>query len=454
MTGEQAVNDLFGAAPAALDALHLSLLGEALLYDRSNADRIAGIAKVRKGTTGDSAGRVPNSIALFDRSGENPWIPLALAWEVQWQPDRDSGATNPASANAVTNRWSIGEDGELSAGAGTTDVRGAYRICGQTLLLSGALAKLRDHLKGAVETASLASELANQSAAVQSFAGLNAALIRRRLGTLLPALDWSGYSTGKGLRVDAIHKELAADETALRFAPERREEFPPFQPVRAGNLKIVRLSIIDAFGQTFRLKMSDTPAANFKLRTAHSCRGEADEEIVLRPRLLQPARLGLDWVDPICGWIVPNHIDQSFTLHDADGQALGLFQKRMEQRAGTDDLAAFYCAAVPGGSTTADRIQDPHLRAFRTWALGLDPDAGAMLFSLISEQIDAADRRAPEADGLLSIVIGRPLRARPRLSASRACGTADARAGRARHPRAGTCAGPFALAIGGQQTMG
>jgi hypothetical protein len=419
VTGEQVVQAVFGATPVTLNSLHLSLLSEALLLDPDNSERIAGLAKVPKGTggfgerefwkTGKFAGRLPDSISQFDRSGENPWIPLMLSWEVQWHSDKDSGAANPAPAEAICKRWSIGEDAELRPGAAGVAPGGDYRIRGQTLLLSGAVAALRDRLKEAAETAPLASELTNRDAAVQSLSGFNAALVKRQSAVLLPALDWSRYSKGEGLYIDPIQKELALDEAALRFAPECRKGFPAFQPVRVGDLKFLRLSIIDAFGQTIQLMTPDTRAADFKLRAAHSCRGGADEEIVLRPRLLQPARLQFDWADPICGWIVPNHLDQSFTVHDAEGRAVGLLQKRMEQRAGTADRAAFYWASAPGAETKGpDTIPDQHLRAFCAWALDLNPDAGAMLFSLINEQIDVADQRIPEADALLSIVIGRP----------------------------------------------
>jgi hypothetical protein len=419
VTGEQVMQAVLGAAPATLDSLHLSLLSEALLLDPDNAERIAGLAKVPKGTggfgerefwqTGKFAGGLPDWISQFDRSGENPWIPLMLAWEVQWHPDKDSGVANPVPADAIRNRWSIGEDAELRPSAAGIEPGGDYRSRGQTLLLSGAVAALRDHLKEAAATAPLVSELTNQNVAVQSLNGFNAALVKRQSAVLLPALDWNRYSKREGLYIDPIQKELAPDEAALPFAPECREEFPPFQPVRVGNLKLLRLSIIDAFGQTIQLKTPDASPADFKLRAAHSCRGAADGEIVLQPRLLQPARLQFDWADPLCGWIVPNHLDQSFTVHDAEGRAVGLLQKRMEQLVGTADRAAFYWASAPGAETkNPDTIPDPHLRAFCAWALGLNPDAGAMLFSLINEQIDVADQRIPETDALLSIVIGRP----------------------------------------------
>ena len=118
----------------------------------------------------------------------------------------------------------------------------------------------------------------------------------------------------------------------------------------------------------------------------------------------------MDWGEPICGWIVANHLDQSLTVHAADGMAIGILQRRLNQRAGTSDSAAFYWAGVPGsGSETPDAIIDRDMRAFCKWVLGLGPDSGAMLFSLIGEQIDASDQRTLDEDPLLSIVIGHPL---------------------------------------------
>ncbi|MCO4090635.1 MAG: hypothetical protein HEQ34_01605 [Sphingorhabdus sp.] len=61
--------------------------------------------------------------------------------------------------------------------------------------------------------------------------------------------------------------------------------------------------------------------------------------IQLPPVLLQPARLDFDMVsanddqlifgpanpdaDPICGWVLPNHLDSALSVYDADGAALG-----------------------------------------------------------------------------------------------------------------------------------
>jgi hypothetical protein len=118
----------------------------------------------------------------------------------------------------------------------------------------------------------------------------------------------------------------------------------------------------------------------------------------------------MDWGEPICGWIDSNHLDQSLTVHGADGKAIGILQKRLSQRAATSDRAAFYWGSVPGGGPeTPAGITDPDMRAFCEWILSLDPDSGAMLFSLIGEQIDASDQRTPDEDPLLSIVIGHPL---------------------------------------------
>lgn len=410
VSGEELVRDMLGATPAAVDGLHLLLFREALLLDRDNAGQIARLAGAPNAEAGLRAddfwntpsnlqGRPPDPISQFDHPGTNPWIPMMLVWEVEWRPEREAAdAQNPLPPDAVSKNWTVGDDAELQRNAKPAELgrEKELRITGQSLLLSGAAAALRDRL---TEAHGLQPDLANRPMAVQSLGGFNQALVMRRLAALLPAFNWRRWITEKILYLDPIQADLASGETPLRLAPRPG----PFLPLRAGQLKIARLNVVDAFGQTIQLTVD-------KIGVACSCRGASDSDIRLRPRMIQPARLQLDWADTICGWIVPNHLDLSLTLHGADGRALMILQKKLKQTAGTPDRAAFYWAEVPGtASSGPDGIADADLRAFCEWVLGLDPDEGAMLFSLIGEQIDAADQRTPEAEPLLSVLVGHPL---------------------------------------------
>jgi hypothetical protein len=131
------------------------------------------------------------------------------------------------------------------------------------------------------------------------------------------------------------------------------------------------------------------------LRRASSCvvgstAAAHDAKFVeLRPRFVQPMRLRFDWEDasghpeenggPVCGWVLPNHLEKSLTIYSASGKPLGVLQKKLGLKSGSS-APAFYWLDVPG--VAPETIDNPHLRYFRDWVLGLIPDRRRHLFRL------------------------------------------------------------------------
>lgn len=129
-------------------------------------------------------------------------------------------------------------------------------------------------------------------------------------------------------------------------------------PTRAGLVKITRMEIIDVYGQVRRIdpegltleKDGELPQINVGL----SVQNQADDPglLVLRPRLPHPARLDfrllannddslsatsgdsqsdeLEAHSPICGFLLPDHIEWAMEVFDAQGEACG--QLRVARR--------------------------------------------------------------------------------------------------------------------------
>ena len=245
---EQLVNDVLGATPGSVDGLHLSLLGEALLLDRDNAERIARLGRAPNfvstlredqfwGTEGNLVGKLPDTISQFVHSGINPWVPLMLVWEVEWRPERqaaDTPTSTTLAPEAVCKHWALGDDGLLQRKAkpADADLGNVHRIRGQSLLLSGAAATLRDRL-AVNKSLDLLRDLNNRPMTVQSLAGFNQALLARRLAMLLPPLDWKYWADEVKFRFDTILNDLGNDGAPLRLSPASG----PFLPLRAGRLQ-------------------------------------------------------------------------------------------------------------------------------------------------------------------------------------------------------------------------
>ncbi|MCB0640106.1 MAG: hypothetical protein KDC44_00635, partial [Phaeodactylibacter sp.] len=121
-----------------------------------------------------------------------------------------------------------------------------------------------------------------------------------------------------------------------------------FLPFRAGIMELQELQIVDAFGRYFQIgdpasgsPVQDQLIVASSLQPAATC---AEKNIYLAPRFVQPARLDFSWLSaagvsnpatgfveqtgqptasPICGWMLPNHLENSLVLYDAQGNPLG-----------------------------------------------------------------------------------------------------------------------------------
>ena len=105
-------------------------------------------------------------------------------------------------------------------------------------------------------------------------------------------------------------------------------------------LRIRALRVVDTFGRVQNLTLKD-----HKVMATQTMTTPANPHLVfLPPRLVQPARLNFRWLaadgrdalsgnepemnahpetTPVCGWFLPNNLDNSLMVYDNTGQALG-----------------------------------------------------------------------------------------------------------------------------------
>ena len=467
VTGEQLITELF-AQPEKLplpSGIHRSLLLEALLLDEGNAATIARLAsqkneeeltntvkalqdpestaKRAKDDPNALTGRLPDQSFPIKWEG-NPWIPLFLVWQVSWQSDYPSpGKDKPLPQDLLTSRWTLGDNarGDLilkNKGPYLGGSLGEATYQGYAILTPSAANNLAERLeklnKSLNKSHPLVDVLKNQRVLAQSLDGFNDALLLQQPGIQLPPLDFQKWydSRGKSYEIDsilaAINDGFDKDERRDTFRTAPRLAGEPFLPIRTGRLKIALLSIVDAFGQTLKLPIGrinesapdDWPAR--MLCRASSCNVDStaaapDAEFVeLRPRFAQSMRLRFEWENasgkpeencgPVCGWLLPNHLEKSLTIYSASGKLLGALQKKLGLQSGSS-APAFYWVDAPGATSVT--IQNPHLYYFREWVLGLIPDDGATFSACIDQVMASADERVPETDPGVSVLVGRPL---------------------------------------------
>ncbi|MBK9711339.1 MAG: hypothetical protein IPO81_08420 [Kouleothrix sp.] len=182
-----------------------------------------------------------------------------------------------------------------------------------------------------------------------------------------------------------------------------------FNPLRSGALKLLRLRLVDTFGQARDLDCGNV------VTTEQMTVPASPYLVALPPRIAQPARLNFRWLSasagaqemndhpattPICGWILPNNLDDTLMIYDAAGRALGSISPLRGWLAAPGDMAPIDAAA----------IGNPHLRKVVAYLLA---DHGANFLEDFLAALDATlaaidPESAGQHDGL-ALLIGRPI---------------------------------------------
>ena len=124
-----------------------------------------------------------------------------------------------------------------------------------------------------------------------------------------------------------------------------------FQTVRHGQFYFTGLSVVDRFGQSVdmiehdnqTMIMSMAPIISSTLKPDLTIQKRAPQRFIqLTPRIIQDARLDIDWVsasdvskrlllacqeNPIAGWLLPNYLNRSIQVFTAVGEYLGELQE-------------------------------------------------------------------------------------------------------------------------------
>lgn len=333
-----------------------------------------------------------------------PWIPLYLEWEV---------------------RFRSSEPGDLAAEPDT--YRGIIALAGTARIalarvLADALARERARDPKDQDPAllrqleDLARSVTGLQALAQSLSGLHQGLLGRDPSIQLDVFD-AGSDQG-----DFDQRVRAAVGAGNDCAPAALNAF---HPLRAGELELARVRILDAFGQIRELPVdAGTVVRSAGLRPA----GEpaTGGPARLAPRIVQPARLQLRWqagdggdsvshpdASPVYGWISVNYFDDDLVVHHADGHPLGVL--RAADGGGVrfqplPEEGAPLHAGEAVGDDAVQAIADPSLREFVTGFLR-HPRGAAFLVAFLGGVDRALGNIVPagaQARAIASLV-ARPL---------------------------------------------
>jgi WD40 repeat protein len=174
-------------------------------------------------------------------------------------------------------------------------------------------------------------QLSRTDSMSQALSGFNQELLMRKTTMQLPVADPLAFTDdgdSNNSYAGFARRVAAMIGSANIVAPEPQNEF---NPIRAGSLEIRSLRLIDTFGQTADLRISDIVSPPDMIHPL------SPDLVNLKPRIAQAARLNFRWLSadhddmemnahpassPICGWLVPNNLDDSLLVYNGKGELL------------------------------------------------------------------------------------------------------------------------------------
>jgi len=356
-------------------------------------------------------GTIPSKVAV--QLWAAPWAPLYMAWEINWFPSYDE----PSKA---LEKWQF----DAEALEYVWDER--YNVTGSSVTISGSSlitpnsafvmqAQLEKYFEDTGKFPDLREFLNTVSQwdfLTQSMSGLN---------ELLLALNPDQLN-----QAPADVNSLVGDMTQLSPVPDMSVKN---YPVRAGHFQLNKLWVVDDFGQVFDpiSAVGQQPAGYNPVVGTGMVTPNNPNLVQLPPRVTQNARFEFNFLsgdgktndsgqinqmtDPICGWLLPNHLDKGLSLYTPDGHLLGeliltgtfsQMQLRWDNAPGKN---------VPVGAPLEEVIPNPYLRSFVANLLAREDSAAAFssLLSIIDETLWTVEPLGGRNNELISVFIGRPL---------------------------------------------
>ncbi|KOP26853.1 hypothetical protein AMR41_07990 [Hapalosiphon sp. MRB220] len=262
-------------------------------------------------------------------------------------------------------------------------------------------------------------------ALAQSLGGFNEALLMHKQTLQLPIEDPFEFADYQSF-TESVQQVMGSGN---RVAPQPHNDF---NPIRTGILKIRQLRLVDTFGQVQPLGFKNDEVITTDAMTTPA----SPYLIMLPPRLVQPARLNFRWLSaqqellsasretnnngaaappspadevemnahpattPICGWLLPNHLDNSLMVYDAAGQALGAI--------GQD------CQWLPAPGQRAITLAEVananfHLHKLITHIIHQGSDFLSAFLTVVESALDTIDPENAMQHQAIALLMGRPI---------------------------------------------
>jgi hypothetical protein len=385
------------------------------------------------------AGRLPSPIAISLPA--RPWNPIRLDWSLEYLPsanglddwqlqeiDYEPQAVNPAAPVTLTGSSILTQGANNIVATAITKALEQAASAGGSGIRQPVQIKYHSRLAGAAIEAF--SKIITAQAAQLPAGGAGVPSVDRLpLDDIASALNDMDVLTGGFDDFIAQLRGFQGDGVA---APGPS----PFFLLRSGFLRVTRLRLIDGFGQFVDLLETNGVFQPANIIKSDSMIVEGHDDLaLLPPRFTSPARLlfrfmdardsgqeaitdpqGGNQISPVCGYLMPNHLDGALEFFDVDGTNLGFVRPQ-------DDRTVMWEEA-PGEPSTAGRdpsiaIPNPHAAgvasALVRWGIadagvrGEQDDALQAILRVIDSTLWSVDPYGHAGHEHLALLVGHPV---------------------------------------------
>ncbi|MFF8784522.1 hypothetical protein [Streptomyces sp. NPDC015125] len=366
-----------------------------------------------------------------------PWQPLYMVYELCYYPvPYRTGDQQHWDFDGTSYDWN---------GTGRAADAGYQVFSGRILLTPHAGFNLASRLRQYIDThpdadtgelTALADAIAGWDLLSQGIDGLNSRIAQRDPSpNVHPSAKDPDQQALAGLVGGRFHQVpmMGPDVTSKHHWPDST-----FPQVRAGQFSFMRLSVVDRFGQSVNpvdkdnftqreLVLPDDLKPKITVEDLQPARF-----VELPPRLHPATRLRFDYVDahtddtaidldtdhdPVCAWLLPDHLDGGLACYDPAGRALGEIRMTVDT---TGTAQPTWEAAPDSRYPDVDSLRPdfPHLADFLTGLIAAGADALPGTMQAIDETLWTVNPLGDWDDTTMTVLAGRPLalvRARLRL---------------------------------------
>jgi hypothetical protein len=381
---------------------------------------------------------------------QNPWHPLLLLYQASYYPI-DYGTTAKPNWTFADGRYTWNGEGAPPSGS-YVGINGILQLTPAAAFNMQARIKafLNNNPDLAPKTEKEFQDLLqfvltkdNWDLLSQALDGFNQQLLLNQPGT------WLGPGLAAPKTSPALKDLLGpvnSNPPQIGSIPESAPYTSSFLPWRCGQFVFTDLQVVDEWGQA----VYPIDANNYRTERVYfapemtplpKAIPSPDSVMQLSPALLQPGRLDFDLVsadndndpvglsstaDPICGWVLPNHLDASLMAYDAQGKALGEMSVALAAGSpaaevaasdqavalATNDQPAVCWVDAPGSPYRGLKEIEANIKHFGPFLWNLKqqgPDTFALFLKTIDETLWTTLPLDAAFDADLAALIGCPL---------------------------------------------